>query len=776
MVSRPPRETLSLVNDWQNQKDLVPEHLGETVGVAGKLFNACVALFKGLIRLRKANSVVKYDNVYDLYFGTIFFWGHGLGAEDGDLDEYLEGSPELRDVALGLLIMLVELLREGIMDCLEMYDRKWYLGIAESDIATLLEQARFIVPDEYVWNVASDHEASKVGFAQNESAWLAEMKTYLDCLCTLSSSIESPACTKVVDSEERSALTATQTRALNAHHGYNGLIRERFPKAEPKLVNQLAEANWERFIRVRREKLKNLEEEERSEDEKTGVTDPTIVMSKFQDSGLGPSELAQSIETKSMASFVSSRAEGSHARLPPLSQEARAGKAFTCDACSRLVVFKRTRLWKNHVFEDILPYVCIYQGCTHATIPFENRDLWTSHLGLDHGLAPSWSRQICPLCHETTEEGQHALSMHFGRHLEEIALAVVPNGPDDEGDDDGDGLQLDWHSADLSDEDNVNKEPLALVSYYCVCKRTDYDDTMLTCAKCSTLQHKTCYYGSLDVPGIHYCRDCAPRQPSTKNELPSSPRPSTSLDGSDSEYKPSLGSPPGNRRRRRILKSGESSNTHRRSTNVSSSHISKPSTERSGVSKPFPCILAPYSCTSAFASKNEWKRHIGTHHLRLGFWRCDLCPTTVDSPDSSTVYYNDFNRKDLFTQHLRRMHAAPVHPRRVQREYPVTEDNLPEHQKRCYTPIRSPPPRSSCLFCDRQFLESNGWEELMEHVGRHLEKDRKAGGAPTDTKDWQPDKELEQWLVVEGLIEDDRSGGWKLGDGKPKRGAEEDDE
>jgi len=61
----------------------------------------------------------------------------------------------------------------------------------------------------------------------------------------------------------------------------------------------------------------------------------------------------------------------------------------------------------------------------------------------------------------------------------------------------------------------------------------------------------------------------------------------------------------------------------------------------------------------------------------------------------------------------------------------------------------------------------------MEHVGRHLEKDRKAGGAPIDVKDWQHDEDLEQWLLAEGLIEADRSGGWKLGDGKPRRGSED---
>ena len=41
-----------------------------------------------------------------------------------------------------------------------------------------------------------------------------------------------------------------------------------------------------------------------------------------------------------------------------------------------------------------------------------------------------------------------------------------------------------------------------------------------------------------------------------------------------------------------------------------------------------------------------------TQHFRMGFWRCDQC---TDSPDRP----NDFNRKDLFVQHVRRTAGAP---------------------------------------------------------------------------------------------------------------------
>lgn len=56
----------------------------------------------------------------------------------------------------------------------------------------------------------------------------------------------------------------------------------------------------------------------------------------------------------------------------------------------------------------------------------------------------------------------------------------------------------------------------------------------------------------------------------------------------------------------------------------------------------------------------------------------------------------------------------------------------------------------------------------MEHVGRHLEKDRKTGGALIDIKDWQEDEIFREWLIEEGLVVKDPNGDLRLGDGKPR--------
>jgi hypothetical protein len=185
--------------------------------------------------------------------------------------------------------------------------------------------------------------------------------------------------------------------------------------------------------------------------------------------------------------------------------------------------------------------------------------------------------------------------------------------------------------------------------------------------------------------------------------------------------------------------------------------------------------LAKYGCQSTFTSKNEWKRHVSTQHIKLGFWRCDMCLPN----DPNNIVYNDFNRKDLFTQHLRRMHATHQYTLAVQsavaaqlnaeNQILISDEAILAHQDRCHRQLRSNPPRSGCLFCSRTFSGDSGWDERMEHVGGHFEQERKRGGKPTGPESWRDDQVLEQWLVQEGLIEHEASTGWHIGSGQPLR-------
>ncbi|KAJ6006865.1 hypothetical protein N7451_004809 [Penicillium sp. IBT 35674x] len=121
---------------------------------------------------------------------------------------------------------------------------------------------------------------------------------------------------------------------------------------------------------------------------------------------------------------------------------------------------------------------------------------------------------------------------------------------------------------------------------------------------------------------------------------------------------------------------------------------------------------------------------------------------------------NDFNRKDLFTQHHRRMHAPWLQSggRRAptEEEHSAFEASLEEIRQRCWQGLRTPPLQSHCGFCKEVFSGEGSWDVRMEHIGRHFEReDRRALGVEEE------DLALREWGIEQGiLVEVD--GGWRL--------------
>lgn len=177
----------------------------------------------------------------------------------------------------------------------------------------------------------------------------------------------------------------------------------------------------------------------------------------------------------------------------------------------------------------------------------------------------------------------------------------------------------------------------------------------------------------------------------------------------------------------------------------SSSEVESTSPPRIGA---FSCPLQPYGCPATFGSKNEWKRHVTSQHMRWGFWRCEWCPEHKP---------NDFNRKDLFIQHVRRMHPQELLPRN--RDNKKSAKDTKEEQAsnaasdRCYRDVRTPPNDSHCLLCDLPFHGPGSWEERMEHMGRHMEAAKKGAEASITPQDWRVDSSTHEWMAREGIIE-----------------------
>lgn len=78
---------------------------------------------------------------------------------------------------------------------------------------------------------------------------------------------------------------------------------------------------------------------------------------------------------------------------------------------------------------------------------FQDRDAMTRHLETHHRVTPATLKYECSLCLEQIHGGRDLISLHFARHMEEIALKVLPTGisSDDEGEDSDDSEQSNTH-------------------------------------------------------------------------------------------------------------------------------------------------------------------------------------------------------------------------------------------------------------------------------------------------------------------------------------------
>lgn len=202
--------------------------------------------------------------------------------------------------------------------------------LKSSRISTLIDSAKYAVEEKS--EQEDDRNITKLDM---EQACLA-LQRRIECLVALSSSLDCPA--ESDSDEEEEARVGLMIQERPAHRYFADLIAARFPAADPELVQKLGLSNWSRYVHVKRQKenvqtnLKATQADEKAR-------------SEFHDSGLGsaPSMRAQSFYAETV---VSSRAEASHKRLPPLPKDGRDGKSFLCEICDRTLSIRGTKDWR----------------------------------------------------------------------------------------------------------------------------------------------------------------------------------------------------------------------------------------------------------------------------------------------------------------------------------------------------------------------------------------------------------------------------------------------
>ena len=223
-------------------------------------------------------------------------------------------------------------------------------------------------------------------------------------------------------------------------------------------------------------------------------------------------------------------------------------------------------------------------------------------------------------------------------------------------------------------------------------------------------------------------------------------------------------------------------------------HVSKDATTlvkhvAAAHTRPYVCTFSFAGCNSTFGNINEWKRHVYSQHLGLQYWLCNVGFCGNTKPKSRVgMSGNEFNRKDLFTQHLRRMHA-PFAVKRLGRKSVEWEERVKALQASCLKIRREGPTITKCPVraCAQIFEGPTSWDDRMEHVARHLEKTSRtlpssslpslpSGNEERDVVEQESDEYMIEWCLKEKIIERKNTGGYKLCLDSGSDAAEENDD
>ncbi|KAI1872720.1 uncharacterized protein JN550_003594 [Neoarthrinium moseri] len=300
--------------------------------------------------------------------------------------------------------------------------------------------------DEYMED-EGDTEDSPSEHGDLESC-IYELVTYVQCLIDLDPAIAEPTFDPGATYEETFTI-----KPLDKHHQYVMRIRDLFPETPLDMADLLGKSNLRRYWELiqERETATTLLEGRGliTAYDNQGVLDIDCIMAErlakssrapksFHDSGIGSSVQTQSVYARSArSSAVSNMGSGRNSAFPAIPSEAKSGDPFLCEACNQFVKVTKSRHWKQHLIEDLKPYVCIYAHCSAGDIPFPNRQAWSQHMRSEHSSAHLMAYYTCPFCPEVREGETTAMLVHVCKHLEVISAIILPrnNGDSDESSD-----------------------------------------------------------------------------------------------------------------------------------------------------------------------------------------------------------------------------------------------------------------------------------------------------------------------------------------------------
>jgi hypothetical protein len=94
--------------------------------------------------------------------------------------------------------------------------------------------------------------------------------------------------------------------------------------------------------------------------------------------------------------------------------------------------------------------------------------------------------------------------------MSDTSSSIIPNSSQDR--DPVNTSALGFSTTNSSISDVAVQDDDEVYTIRCICSYGDDDGHTIFCEKCDTWQHIICYYQGKNVPDVHFCADCDPRQ------------------------------------------------------------------------------------------------------------------------------------------------------------------------------------------------------------------------------------------------------------------------